>query len=239
MIVIFSEESVRWGLLLLFSSVLSVYLSAYAFQRRDVPGAREFSFFTLTIALYSLGYALEINARSLEHILDFMRYKVFWASFTAPAFLLFVIRFIRRKKGSPIVILLLFVVPGLIGYISLSDNHMNYLYKSCVLLEGGDFPVVEFESGLWHKIQLLFFIICSLIAELLLLIRLFWMTGRLRMQTFFVFIGGLLPTCSAIANFERSNISHLDTQPYFFFAAVIFLSAALFCFQMPDISRVN
>lgn len=235
---IFSEESVRWALLLVFSSVLSIYLSGYALQRRDVPGAKAFAFYTLTIALYSLGYALEINAQSLELILEFMRYEVFWASFTAPAFLLFVISFIRQKKGSYLPGLLIFILPLIIGFVIFSEKHLDLMYKSCVLLEGGDFPVVEFESGFWHRTQLIFLVACSTLAELLLLVHLFRVKGRLRVQTFLVLLGGVFPTGSAIANPERSSITHLDTQPFFFFITILFLALALFRFRMLDLSHI-
>ena len=235
---IFSEDSVRWGLLLIFSSVLSIYLSGYALQRRDTPGAKEFSFFTLTIALYSLGYAMEINAQSLDNILEIMKFEVFWASFTAPAFLLFVIRFIRQRKGSVHLVFILFLLPLVIGIITFSDNHLDSLYRSCVLLEGGDFPVVEYESGRWHRIQLIFLVLCSLMAELLLLIHLFRVKGRIRIQVFLVLVGGILPTGSAILNPERSSITHLDTQPFLFFLTIILLAVALFRFQMLDLSQL-
>ena len=108
---IFSENPVRWGLLIILSGVLAIYLSAYALQKKDVKGARAFSFFMLSVALYSIGYALEINGGTIEQIMDILKFEVFWASFTAPAFLLFIIQFVKQRDGQKSLWLLLFLIP--------------------------------------------------------------------------------------------------------------------------------
>lgn len=235
---IFSEQSVRWGLLIVFSAVFTVYLSAYSLQKRHVYGSKGFAFFMLTVALYSIGYAMELNGGTLPRIMDFLKFEVFWASFTAPAFLLFVIQFVKRKKINNLFVSLLFVLPVLIGIAALTNDKHNLIYRTYSLIDVGNFPVIRYEGGIVYAVQLIFLISVSLIAEIILLIHLLKNRGTVRKQSALILIAGFLPTLSATLNPERSSSLHLDTQPFTMLASGILLAFALFRFQMMDLIRV-
>ena len=234
----FKEMSVVWAVLIFFSCVLSLYISAYAFYRRHVTGAKALSFFMLSVALYSLGYALEINSESLTKIIDSLKFEVFWATFTAPAFLLFVVQFINRKSPPLWLTTTLFVLPISIGALALTNDQHALLYERYWIEQGAYFPVIKYEPGPGYVIQLLYLILSSLLAEVLLFIHLFRCSGTERKKTTLILIAGVLPTLSATLNPDRETFSGLDLQPFIFSITGVLLAIALFYFKMLDLKKV-
>lgn len=231
----FTEISVIWAILLISSSVLAFYLSAYSLFRRQVSGAIEFSIFMFTVAMYSLGYAFEINAVSIDHILDFIRFEFLWTTFTAPVFLLFVLHFIRQKPIKSIYYFLLLIIPVIIAALGMTiDSHL-FLYKSFHLEEGGQFPVIRYEGGSWYVVQQVYLIGTSIAAEILLLVYLLRTRGTVQKQTILIFVASVMPTINAMIQPERAVNSYLDMQPFVMLLMGILLSVALFRFQMLDL----
>lgn len=235
---LFSEVSVAWAITILFSCTLLLYLSAYAFQRQQVYGAREFAFFMLFVSFYSLAYALEMNASTESKIMDILKFEVFCASFTAPAFFLFVIRFIRGKDHSHHKGLLLFIIPVIIGLFAFTNDRHQFMYKSYSIIEGSYFPIIHYEAGIVYQIQLFFLISMSLSAEIILLIHFFKSRGYVRKQTILIVVAGVLPTVSAMINPGRSTFDGLDTQPFAFLISGLLLALALFRFKMFDLVSI-
>ena len=235
---IFTQNPVRWGLLIILSGVLAIYLSAYALQKKDVKGARAFSFFMLSIALYSIGYALEINGGTIEQIMDILKFEVFWASFTAPAFLLFIIQFIKQRDGQKSLWILLFLVPLLIGAFALTNDRHPFIYKSYELVEGVYFPVIHYEAGPVYVLQLVYLISVSLFGEILLIIHMVRKGGTVRKQAALICLAGILPTVSAMINPVRSAGASIDTQPFVLLLSGLILLVALLRYQMLDFVRV-
>lgn len=235
---IFSEVSISWAILIIFSSTLCLYISAYACQKRHVKGALALAFFMLSVAFYSLGYALEITGGTSSKIIDALKFEVFWASFTAPAFFLFAIQFIQRKAVPRLVYIALFIIPVGLGVLALSNDQHSLLYKSYWVEPGLYFPVIKYTPGAAYIAQLAFLILVSLLAEILLFIHLFRCKGPARKQTLLVLIAGVLPTVSAIVNPGRETFPGLDTQPFAFAVSGLLLAAALFHLNMLDLKRV-
>ncbi|WP_198517301.1 histidine kinase N-terminal 7TM domain-containing diguanylate cyclase [Vibrio sp. HA2012] len=235
---IFKEISVSWAVLIIFSSVLSLYVSAYAYHRKQVQGAKALSFFMLSVALYSLGYALEINSESLVKILDSLKFEVFWATFTAPAFFLFVVEFLNRKTLPNSLYIVLFVIPVGIGLLALTNDQHAFLYSRYWIEKGSYFPVIRYEPGMGYIIQLAYLILVSLCAEILLLIHLFRGSETTKKRTVLVLIAGILPTLSAILNPDRETFSGLDIQPFVFSITGVLLAVALFHFRMLDLRKI-
>ncbi len=233
----FTEVSVVWALLIVASAVFALYLSAYSLFRRQVSGAVEFSLFMFTVAMYSLGYAFEMNAHTLERIIDFLRFQFIWTSFTAPVFLLFVLRFILQDKIPGPVYLLLFLIPMIIAVMGLTIDSHRLIYRSYSLVQGEYFPVIKYEGGPWYVIQQIYLIGTSIIAEVLLLIHIFRVRGKIQKQSILILIASVMPTVNAMIQPGRTVHSNLDLQPFVMVLMGILLSIALFRFQMLDLVR--
>ncbi len=233
----FTEISVVWALLIVASAVFALYLSAYSLFRRQVSGAIEFSLFMLTVAMYSIGYAFEMNAVTLERIIDFLRFQFLFSSFTAPVFLLFVLRFIIQGKLPGPLYALLFLIPVTIAVMGLTIDSHKLLYRSYTLVEGEYFPLIKYEGGPWYIVQQIYLIGTSIIAEILLLIHIFKVHGKVQKQTILILIASVLPTVNAMIQPERTAHSYMDLQPFVMVLMGILLSIALFRFQMLDLVR--
>lgn len=235
---IFSEISVGWAVLIIFSSALCFYISAYAWQKRNVTGAWSLAAFMLSVAFYSLGYALEVNGESLGKIMDALKFEVFWASFTAPAFLVFVLQFIYKQKISGFIYALLLVIPLGLGVLALTNDQHSLLYESYHIEPGPYFPNIVYKPGMAYVLQLTFLILTSFVAEVLLLAHLFRSRGVVRKQTGLILIAGVLPTFSAVLNPDRATFSGLDLQPFAFAISGLLIAISLFYFNMLDLKKI-
>lgn len=235
---IFNETSVSWAILILLSSTLSLYISAYAYHRRHIHGAKALAFFMLSVALYSLGYALEINSESIEKIIDALKFSLFWATFTAPAFLLFVIQFINKSEPPLWHYAVLFAIPVAIGALALTNDQHTLIYQRYWIEQATHFARIRYQPGPAYILQLAFLILVSLLAELLLLLHLLRSRGTERTRTTLTLIAGVLPTLSAIINPDRETFGGLDLQPFVFAITGLLLAIALFYFKMLDLAKI-
>ena len=233
---IFYEVSVLWAMVLTFFSVLAVYISGYALHRRYVGGAAELAFFLLTVAFYSMGSAFEINGTVLPRVLDFIKFEFFWASFTAPAFLLFALRYHRNRHLPPAVYVILLAGSLILAVLGMTPEEHRLVYRSYGMVEGDYFPEFVYVGGPFYYVHLVYLIGCSLIGEVVLLLKALRSRGKLRTQALLISLGGMIPTLNTIIFPQRNAV--MDTQPLALIVMGCFIAVALFRYQMLDLLRI-
>ncbi len=234
----FTQGSTILIFIILFASVISLYMSVYSFQRRQIPGAVELSFFLLSVSLYSFGSILEIVSESMSQTLIMFKFQYFWAILTAPTFLLIILRQLRRKK-LPVPVYMLTFLPAFItvfvGYIL---GHFNLVHSAYWIEQGPYYPIFIYEEGPIGSAGLLYLILISLLAEVILLIRILKTRGRIRLQMLLLLIGGIIPTLNAA--FISDRIARgMTTQPFALLALGIFIFVALFYTKMLDFVKLS
>lgn len=233
---IFHEVSVLWAIVLTVFSVLAVYISGYALQRRYVGGAGELAFFLLTVAFYSMGSAFEINGTVLPRVLDFIKFEFFWASFTAPAFLLFALRYHRERHLPLAAYVVLLAGALLLGVLGMTPEEHRLVYRSYGMAEGDYFPEFVYVGGPFYYVQLTYLIGCSLVGEAVLLLKALRSRGKLRTQALLISVGGTIPTLNTIIFPQRNAV--MDTQPLALIVMGCFIAVSLFRYQMLDLLRI-
>lgn len=234
----FTAESTVLIFILLFASVISFYMSNYSFQRRNVSGAVELSFFLFSVALYSFGSILEIVTESMSQTFIMVKFQYFWAILTAPTFFLIILRRIRRDR-LPLFIYIITYLPASISFVLgyLTDN-FDLIYSRYWIEQGPYYPIFIYEKGIAGAIGLKYLILISFIAEVILLIAVMRTRGSIRMQNLLLLIGGTIPTLNAAFFSDRLGIG-FSTQPFALLLLGIFIFTALFYTKMLDFVKLS
>jgi diguanylate cyclase (GGDEF)-like protein/PAS domain S-box-containing protein len=133
----------------IISTTILIYLSIYAFRlRKQVETARLFSMLALALAIWTICYALELLAVSLEH-------KIFWAKMKylggAPGpvlWFVFSLYYTNHKNWliTPVKVLLAIWIFLTIGIVFTNESHHWYWTEIYLI---SDFPETQSEHGFY------------------------------------------------------------------------------------------
>ena len=134
------------------STMVGLWLAAYAYRRRSVPGALPFAVFLLGEALWTAGYIFELVSKSLAAKVDWDSFQ-FIGVFTVG---LAIVVMARSYVGKPAALskwswLVLLLVPVGVTLAALSDPWHHLLRQSAHVVPGDpvgallyDFTAVDF-----------------------------------------------------------------------------------------------
>jgi diguanylate cyclase (GGDEF)-like protein/PAS domain S-box-containing protein len=117
--------------LFLITGAISVVLALYALQRRTAPGSQPFSVFMLAIAVYSLGYALELSSPDLGTALFWSKVQYLGILTFPTTYLIFAIQYVGRGEWLNLRNqAMLFLIPALVMVLKLFDGSLHLIYAS-------------------------------------------------------------------------------------------------------------
>lgn len=191
-----------------------------------------------SIAFYSFSYAVEIYSVELDQVVSFFRVAGFWAGFTAPAYLHFVIVFLRRRSMGRVVTLIFYSIPFILGVFYLTSGYHQYMFKGYQLYEGRSFNAMVYDPAPIYWVDVVYLMAVSFLAEGLLIVRLIKSKGIIRKQIVLMIAAGLLPIISAVLYPMRTPGELINTQPFTLAVSGILLAIALFRYQILDLISV-
>ena len=210
------------------SAILSIYLASYAQLHAKVIGAREVSFIMLAVAIYSLGYIIEISQSNIDRILLAIDLEYAGLSFLPSLLMVFALRVIHGKPLSKSVLAGLLLIPTLTLLIVLTQRHHSLYYINPHVVYSGLFPALSFERGPWYYIYLVFQQICAMSAIALLVRQSLHQEKRKRKQTITIAVGALVPVLSGTLYYLGFIPYHLDVGPFSFTITGVIFAIAVF-----------
>ncbi len=215
-------------ILLGISGMILVYMAAWAQLRHRVPAAREFSLLSLAIALYILGYAIEITRIDLKGALEAIRIEYLGLAFLPALILMFALTFVRQKRLPAHVIALLLVIPLItLGLVFTIEQH-NLYYVNPQVVQGEFFAVLTFERGPWYNIQITYLMTAATLAVILFFINAVRSEKKRRRQAVAVAIGSLIPVVEGFLYFNNLIPGNIDAAPFALALSVCVFAVALF-----------
>lgn len=225
---------------LLFSSCLTIFfMCLHALKKKPVSG-RSADFLVLCgvcVAIYDIGYAMEINSTTLDEVMRWVRFEhigiqplsILWLIFT------FHIMGIWNSVSRPIRVLLclpplaMFVASQTLG--SLNLLHPNPRLQSC-----GTISIFMYDRT-WTMY------LATAVHSLYLMISSLIFTGGFiyhipvpRKQAFIYWIGSILPWISCLAYIFGLTPYGLDTTPFALSLSVMLFAAGFLKIGMLDIA---
>jgi PAS domain S-box-containing protein len=221
---------------LLLSAALSIWLGCHSWRRRAVAGATSLSMITAAVALWSLGYALEIAVSSLEQ-------KLFWATFQYPsivalpvAWLLCTLQYTRRSNRLTRRMLLLAIVPIITVLLVLTNKAHGLIWSVTTLDASGPFLALRVVHGPWFWVHLAYAYLLLLLGTGLIIRDSLIHPPLYRRQTATLLAAALVPWIgNALYLAHLTPIPHLDNTPFSFALSGMLLGMGLFGFRLFDL----
>ena len=226
---------------LLAASVIAVFVAVNVWRRRaTASGAKALVLLALAIAVWSLGYALEIAGADLPT-------KIFWGKSqyigigTIP--LLWVIftysyltqgtRMTRRNMT------LLSIVPLITLILAFTTELHGLIWKDIRIHSVGTFSALDFTHGWWFWINLGYAYIL-LLTGTIFIFRSFKRTkGLFRRQNLILLIAVLTPWVGNVLYVSGlSPIPNLDITPFAFTISAVAFALGIYRFQLGNLAPV-
>ncbi|KWX80604.1 hypothetical protein AMQ83_35455, partial [Paenibacillus riograndensis] len=191
------------------SGVLSALLALFAYYKKtDFAGTRAFILSSLTSAIYTFGFALELSGSTMPEISFWIKVEYLGMPFIAPSSLLMIMYFVGLerliRKG---LVTALYAIPFISVLLVWTNDYHHLFYQSMYFREGAPTPLIDVVMGPWYIVQGSLTFGCMLAGMCLIL----WQWNRMkrvyRRQLFTIFIGQFLPALGAF-------LYLMDVTPY-------------------------
>jgi PAS domain S-box-containing protein len=229
-----------YAILLLISSVITLYLTYYSWNKRSNPDAFYFSFLMLAVSIWALTGAIEMTSASIST-------KVFWSQisylgivFVGPLWILFTLSYTDYGKWlkRPFIGLLM-IVPIIIVILVLTNGWHGLIWSTITPSSSQPGSLIIYGHGLGFYVNVAYsYFLMSL--GLLLLIKCLIQSPKLyQKQAFLILIAALIPYVTNIIYIAQlSPIQGLDLTPFAFTLTGILVALSIFRFKMLDIIPV-
>jgi diguanylate cyclase (GGDEF)-like protein len=156
---------------LVVAAALSGAAVVYAWRFRRAPLTRALIGLLVCSALYALGYAVELNTDSLDHMLILNKVQYVGIAFIPFFWFLLCARFAGREAWLRRPVLAVPFVLSLTTLVLNVTNSIHHLFYRAVSLDSsGPFPVIVLDKGVWFWIHIVYTHL-ALIAGTALLVR--------------------------------------------------------------------
>lgn len=223
--------------LLLVAAVVSFTLSLYARRRVRIAASGAAMFMLLAVAVWSLGYALQLGSVSWSA-------KLFWTQIqylgvvAAPGiWLAFVLQYTGRgkwltRRNST----LLFVEPTIVWLLGWTNQTHHLVWSSRQIVEiGGGLPILDAVNGPVAWVHTAYSLVVFAFGSVLLVFELVRLPRLHRRRTVLLFVGLLFPWVGYALSFFELILFPLDLTPVGFAAAGLIVTRALYRLRLFDI----
>jgi len=181
-------------LLLSLSSIASAFLAVYCGTRFKTPGAKAYALLMASVAVYVLGYALELRATDLQGIRAALRIEYLGIPFIPTWWVILALRYaepgLRITRTGYAAI---FAIPILTLVLHWTNSEHHLFYARLALNLSGPFPLADIGKGLWYYINFYYLNLCMLAGNVIFLKMALQTAGPYRKQAGTLFAASLLP----------------------------------------------
>ena len=140
--------------ILLLSFAISVICSVMGFRRKKTNGALFFGMLMLSSAIYSFGYACQLETLSMPEIIFWTKFQYIGISFLPYWWLVFALFYSGNDSWlTPIRNAMLLIVPAVTLVLSLTMESNSLYYISVSPIRGIPIGSIEIEKGIWYWVH--------------------------------------------------------------------------------------
>lgn len=226
--------------LLIVSAIISFGLAGYAWQRRQIRGAKPFCLMMAALTIWLLSYSLEIITLDLTSRLIWSRMTFFGVTAVPVAWFLFSLDYTGRDKWlTRRNVALLFVIP-LITLVSIWTDSYHHLFLKDALLDASQtIPKVQMVYGPAFFVHAAYAYSLLLLGIVLLGQAFFREKGVYKKQLGIILVGAVVPwIANAFYLFFLNTDAYFDPTPLVFFFSGLLFAWAIFGYQFIDITPI-
>ena len=181
-------------ILLIISSGINIRTAYLTLRKKLIAGYKPFSLMMIAIAVYALGYALELSSSTLERIffslkieyLGIVCFPAFWVLMALQSTGVF---HIPRKR----LVISLFIIPVLTLAVLYTNNIHQLYYRNFAMNPDSPFPMVMFDKGPLYYGAVAYMYACILSSNIIFIRFLRGSSQPFRKQALVVVIVSFVP----------------------------------------------
>lgn len=226
-------------LLLIISAGLGFFLAFFIFRYRKAPGSQALSILILGASIWSLGYAFELLAPSLNSKLFWEKTEFFGIVIIPLAWFTFVAQYLGYPRWMKRILdqkILLGIIPVVTLVLVWTNNLHSLMWQSVEMERVGPLIIVDFVRGPWFWVLMVFSYTLILGGSVMLVMGVFNIVRLQRWQVLLTLLAILLPWAGNILYITGISPEHfLDWTAFLFLFSGVLFSISLFRFQMVNI----
>ncbi len=229
-----------YAIFLLISTVITLYLSIYSWNKRSNPDAFYFSFLMLAVSIWTITSSFEIASTSIF-------VKVLWSQisylgivFVGPLWLFFTLSYTGNEKWLKIKFMSLFmIVPVVILFLVATNGWFGLIWPTITPTSSQPGALLIYSHGIGFYIYAAYTYILIFLGIVFLIKFLIQSPKMYQKQVFMILIAALIPfIANAIYIAQISPVKGLDPTPFAFTLTGILVAWSIFKFKMLDIVPV-
>lgn len=219
---------------LIFFTLITVCVAAYSFSKKSSVGAAMLGFMSISVGIYSLGYALELVSTSLEVMLIFNGIQYIGLPFLGALWLLLALQITGNKnKIKPYIKILIFIIPVITIILRYTSQYHYLYYINPFVIDNGKYFLLGFGKGIWYYVFIIYTSFCIIYASILYLKQAKTTKGNLRIQSAIMSGAVILPLALTILSLVEAS-GGLDLTPIGISISTILLLIGLFKYHLLD-----
>ncbi len=225
--------------LLILSSSLGIFLAVYIARNRRAPGSQALSVLIVGASIWSLSYAFELLAVSLNQKLFWERVEFLGIVVIPLAWFVFVAEYLGHPQWMKKILRyrwLLAIIPAVSLLLVWTNGLHNLVWQHVEMEKVGSLIMLDFVRGPWFWVLMTFSYVLLLLGSVQLVISLFSVVTLQRWQVLLTLFAILLPWVGNILYITGLSPEHfLDWTAFLFLISGVLFSISLFRFQLVNI----
>lgn len=225
--------------ILLFLFGLSfLLLFMYSMSKKRNSLSAPFSVMCLAIAIYVIGYGLELQSDNIEQIKFFLKLEYFGAPFMSGAWLIFSYKFLYKKNASLKTNILILILPILTLFFSATNEYHHLIYTDISSIEFDGYLLSKLSRGPWYYVNIAYAYSVQLFG-IVVFFRAWRSSGyKTRVPAYWLFLGSIWPgLVNTVYLLGKSPLS-LDLTPFGLSLSAIFFYIALFRYDFFELQEL-
>ena len=224
--------------ILILSALLSIFITILLYKRRKAPGAKYFTYASISSFIWTVGYLVEFIGNSLETKLFGVDIQYFFGiPFISTFWMAAALNYYSSgQKPTRITFIGINIVP-LITMILMWTNGLHHLmYKYVSLIKSDMFLLLTKEIGLWYIINVVYSYGMLLAGSIILIYSLKKSKSIYRGQITIFVIASVFPWIGNILYLIGMNsFMRIDLTPIAFSITLLLIWLGLFRYHLFDI----
>lgn len=218
-------------LIALANFVLSMYLLKY---RKSAIMFYSF-LFLLSIAIYTFGYAMELDSEGLPAKMAWLHFQYIGIAYLSTFWILLIEHYTNKRYLSRTYIKLFCYAFSTFILLAVFTNqyHLNF-YQTVQIIHSGPIPVLKFSLGLWYWVFQVYLIICLILSIIFLIGFISKADEKFKVQAKIMLWGSFIPIVSYVIYLCGLSPYGIDLSPFSFSVVAVFYTIALYKYHFLD-----
>lgn len=219
--------------------IVFIYFFIYAMIKKRSRNGSLFALMCMAVAIFVIGYSLELKATTIEQIQVCLKLEYFGAPFMTVFWFMFAYKFYYNRHVSFKLGVFIMIVPILTLFFNVSNDYFHLLYREIDYKTIGDSMVAVLTKGPWYYFYSLYSYVIILYGCFLFFK--IWKTTNnqmLKTQSLLMFSGTVIPVFCNMLYLIGFTPGGMDITPFGLLALANFYGLALFKYDVLELKEI-